>query len=85
MWNFGVGISARAKFWLCPGIEFWLLIFRRLAVFFKKTPCRARTAPWFVTRGALVAWEAPALWWAVSVIELAWNSPVKSSKQALLL
>ena len=36
MWNFGVGISARAKFWLSPGIEFWLLIFRRLPVFFKK-------------------------------------------------
>ena len=36
MWNFGVEILARAKFWLSPGIEFWLLIFRRLPVFFKE-------------------------------------------------
>ena len=41
MWNFALEILARAKFWLSPVIEFWLLIFRRLPVFyyyFKKHP-----------------------------------------------
>ena len=40
MWNFGVEILARAKFWLSPSIEFWLLIFRRLPVLFFKHPAQ---------------------------------------------
>ena len=45
MWNFGVGISARAKVWLSPSIEFWLLIFRRLPVFLKKNTLPSAGSP----------------------------------------